>query len=328
MALQITTDWSSPTIVYWDYSMCSQHDLKVGDCIPFGNIDTDNDGITVGGRRILLTAGKLVVTMVFMPLALMDLKENSFGQIIGFLILLVTSLQFVIQFALSDTFSVHNASWWGYDWDDLVGVVMFNFALVIAIPAWLYEREPHVNIATVIQSSTIMSLFLYIGIGILGNMAIPHASDNMLESMMSGSMGTFMQLGASIFAFAIIGLGIPLFSVLARLNLTGSNLCSRRTGNVLAVFFPFAMSWLLYEGPTVTKLLSWGGVLFTGMVAFLLPILLTIHVVGTYDYEGSVDVYFGYFKSKRAEMISLYILLAVTVAALAAAITGNFIGVG
>ena len=88
---------------------------------------------------------------------------------------------------------------------------------------------------------------------------MPNVSENMLESMMSGVFGTAMQLGASIFAFAIVGLGIPLFSVLTRLNLTGSGLCSASTGNIFAVYFPFAVSWLIYGGPAVTALLSWGG---------------------------------------------------------------------
>ena len=37
-------------------------------------------------------------------------------------------------------------SLWGYDWSDLFGVVLFNFSLVVAVPAWLYEREKHVNV--------------------------------------------------------------------------------------------------------------------------------------------------------------------------------------
>jgi hypothetical protein len=50
---------------------------------------------------------------------------------------LVTSIQFIVQFAMSE--KIGKAELWG-NWDDLFGVVLFNFALVIAIPAWLRTR--------------------------------------------------------------------------------------------------------------------------------------------------------------------------------------------
>jgi hypothetical protein len=304
--------------VQWDYTECSNIDVNEVACLPFrtyNDTQKENDAV-------LLSSGDLVTTLIFLPLALMDLKENSFAQVVGFVILILTSVQFVVEFSLSDALSFNNASWWGTSWQDLFGVVVFNFALVIVVPAWLYERDPHVQVPTVIHGSSILSLLLYLLIGILGDLAMPHASENMLESMMSGSMGIAMQLGASIFAFAIIGLGIPLFSVLTRLNLTGSGLVSRRTGNVLAVFFPFAVACVLDGDHAVTDLLSWGGIVFTGMVVFILPLLLAIHVVRTSDAAGSVSVYFGLFEEKPAHLRSLYILLGLTTASIVAALTG------
>lgn len=302
----------------WNYSVCSHDDLVKGDCLPFRD-QADQD-------EILMTAGNLITSLVFLPLALMDLKENAGWQILGFLILLVTSLQFIIQFALADGFDPANATWWGYDWDDLLGVIMFNFALVIAIPAWLYEREAHVDVPMVIYSSSGLSVVLYIAIGLLGNMAMPNVSENMLESMMSGVMGPTLQFGASVFAFAIIGLGTPLFSVLTRLNLTGNGLCTRHVGNLLAVYFPFGMSWILYDSTKITKLLSWGGVIFTGLVAFILPLVLAYHVVQEFDVKGAVPVYGNLNLSKTAELNWLIALLAVTVISIIVAVVGNFIG--
>jgi amino acid permease len=318
-ALQIIhgsdTSWSWNWI-RWDYEGCSQAVLVAGECLPFK--DAAPDGI-------LMTTGSVITTIVFLPLALMDLKENAMCQVLGFLVLIVTSAQFVVQFAASGLNNWSNASLWGHDWDDLFGVVLFNFALVVVIPAWLYEREPHVDVPTVIHSSSIMAVVLYIAVGLLCHLAVPNVSENMLESMMSGVFGTAMQLGASIFAFAIIGLGIPLFSVLTRLNLTANDQCTQRTGNVLAVYLPFAVSWLLYGGKAVTKLLSWGGVIFTGLVTFILPIVLELHVVREFDTAGSISVYFGYFTSKVAQISSLRVLLFLTIASIATAIIGMLI---
>ncbi len=309
-ALLITAQ--GPESLRWNYDMCSEMELASGDCIPFD----DQDGV-------LFTAGNLVVTMVFLPMALVDLKENVLWQIIGFLVLVITSIQFVIQFSLWPELSLDNTSLWGYDWDDLFGVVLFNFALTIAIPAWLYEREPHVDVPTVIYGSSMLSTAMYIALGLLGSLTMPNVSENMLQSMMTGTMGVAMELGASIFAFAIIGLGTPLFSVLTRLNLMGSHTCSRSTANLLSVYLPFAAAWFLNDGTAITKLLSWGGIIFTSLIVFIFPLLLAIHAKQTTAAPGSIDVYCGFVQGHRAELISLWILLFLSISSVSLAIWGN-----
>lgn len=149
------------------------------------------------------------------------------------------------------------------------------------------------------------------------------ASDNMLASMMSGLFGLTMQLGASLFAFMIVGLGIPLFSIWARMNLTGSGLVSYSVGNALGVYLPFGVAWMLYQGRAVTTLLSWGGVVFTSMVAFILPLLLALHTVKEFDTEGVISIYFGHFSSKRAKVNALRVLLGLAVVSVTAALIGN-----
>ena len=76
---------------------------------------------------------------------------------------------------------------------------------------------------TIVFGLSLLSTCHYILIGMLGAMAIPHVSDNMLESMLSGVFGSTIQVGANLFAFMIIRLGLSLFSVLTRMNLTGGD---------------------------------------------------------------------------------------------------------
>ena len=308
-----STFWNVVQFVRWDRSECSTDEVDQGVCLPFAGCD-----------GILLTFGTFITTVLFLPLALLDLKENAWWQVAGLLILLIVSLQFIVQFAMTGL-KPSNLTWWGDDWNDLLGVIIFNFALVIAIPAWLYEREPHVDVPMVINYSSFVVVILYMLIGLLGAMAIPHVADNMLESMMSGAFGTLMSLGASLFAFAIVGLGIPLFSVLTRLNLTGSGLCSLRTGNMLAVYGPFAAAWMLYDGQAITKLLSWGGIIFTSLVAFILPLILSIYVVRTNDTVGSIQVYGSWYRTKKAHLASLYVLFTLACLSIFVAILGNLV---
>ncbi len=326
-------DW-----VQWDYSICSEQMLLDGVCLPF---------LQTSG--IVLTAGYGLTLLIFFPMALMDLKvrldatnylffitrkvfitnvrqkENATWQIIGFLVLLVASVIFVILF-LMEGVHLGNISLWGDSWDTLFGVVLFNFALVIAVPCWLYEKEEHIDVPTIIHGSSILSAVLYLLIGGLGAMTIPHVSPNMLESMMSGVFGIPMQLNASIFAFFIIGLGCPLFSVLTRMNLTGSGLFSRGTANVLAVYLPFFSSWLFYQGDSVTQLLSWGGIIFTSVVAFILPLWIALHTLESSEEQGVIAVYGSFtVSSKATQKRRLLVLMGLSALSIVAAIAGNFV---
>lgn len=134
-----------------------------------------------------------------------------------------------------------------------------------------------------------------------------------------------MQIGSFIFEFMIIGIGIPLFSVFTRMNLTGSGLCSRTVGNLLAVWFPFSISWMFYQGNAVTELLAWGGVLFTSAVAFILPLVLALHTVLEFDAQGAIAIYFGKFTAWKAQRNALIVLLGLAVVSVIVAILGLFL---
>jgi len=111
-------------LVSWDYSGCSEEMLESGECVPF----FDEEGF-------LLTVGYGITLLIFLPMALLDLKENTFMQVIGFIVLVATSSAFIVLFLLQGI-DWSNISLWGTEWGSLLGVILFNFALVIAIPAW------------------------------------------------------------------------------------------------------------------------------------------------------------------------------------------------
>jgi len=303
--------------IRWDFHSCPREVLLEGDCVPFAD---DGD---VGHH---LTIGYVLTVLVFLPMALMDLKENAAWQVLGFVVLLVCSVIFVVIFIL-EGLNTEYISLWGSSWGTLFGVILFNYALVLAVPAWLYEKEPTVDVPKVVNGSAILSTILYVLIGALGAMTMPHASQNMLESMMSGTFGIIMQISASVFAFFIVGLGIPLFCVLKRMNLTGKEMVSRNTANIFAVYLPFAMSWLFYTGDWVTQLLSWGGMVFTTLVAFILPVLIALHTLEITDEPGSVIIYGKWdLTEMSSQAIALKLLLVLSILASIAALVGNVLG--
>ena len=163
---------------------------------------------------------------------------RTLTQIFGFFTLLTTSFYFFSVFS-NGKLSLKHVSWWGHSWSGMVGVILFNFSLVLAIPAWLHSKKPNVSVRQVVHQSTLLSTALYILVGALGALAIPHVNINMLEPMVSGAYGGGLQIMGSFFAFFIIGLDIPLFSVLTRYNLVHSGMCSNQMANLVVVWIPW-----------------------------------------------------------------------------------------
>lgn len=305
----ISVNYNSVRIATYDTNDCPAKHGTVCDPFEF------DDGY-------ILSKGYVICLILFLPLGLLNLKENTIWQIFCFIVTIVTCLQFMFFF-ISRGEHFDNVSMWGESWYSLFGIILFDFTLVTAIPAWLYEKKNDVNATNVIITSTLATSLIYIVLGTLGAIALPNISQNMLSTMMAGHYGNQIQLGAFVFAFVIIGLGIPLFCVLLRLNLIGSGV-NVKTANFFAVYLPWSISWLFYNGAAIEQLLSWGGMLFTSICAFLAPLLLAL-IASNCDREGTIPVWFGYKLSSLQNKIGLSILLALSVGLVILAIVGQLL---
>jgi hypothetical protein len=132
-ALQI-----SPEIKFLEWSENSCKDTGVidqdtlSDCVPFFH-----DG------PLIITLGFVLVTALFLPLGLHNIKETMIVQLISFAFLLIVAVQFNMEFISKDAAAAVPA--FGSDMTHLVGVVLFNFDYVITVPAWLIEKKNEVN---------------------------------------------------------------------------------------------------------------------------------------------------------------------------------------
>ena len=62
----ITAEW-----ITWDYTVCTDGMLRSGECVPFSDV---NDGI-------LFTIGYAITLLVFLPMALSDLKVSAYEEV-------------------------------------------------------------------------------------------------------------------------------------------------------------------------------------------------------------------------------------------------------
>jgi len=121
-------------IVHWDKSQCPPS--EEGSCNPF-NLQEDG--------KLLISLGYAICAIAFLPMGLMDLKENTAFQIFGYVLLLVISAQFIGVFIMRGL-SVDNLSLWGESWSELFGIILFNYTFTTAVPAWISEKNQGVSV--------------------------------------------------------------------------------------------------------------------------------------------------------------------------------------
>lgn len=168
------------------------------------------------------------------------------------------------------------------------------------------------SITSVIWGSSFITVSLYIAIGCFGAISVSHISENMLNTMISGAFGQTTRVTSELFAFFIIGFSIPIFSVVAKLNLTVSGLCSPSTGTLLSVALPWCVSWMFYSGSATSKLLGWGGIIFTGIVAFLAPFVLALNITKKFEMNKQT-ILPKFITTRSSQILFLYILFVLSI---------------
>lgn len=84
---------------------------------------------------LVITLGFVIVTLLFFPLGRGHLQETMIVQFMSFACLVLFMSEFSIEFISKGL--PYEIPWFGTHYSDLIGIVLFNYAFVITIPAWL-----------------------------------------------------------------------------------------------------------------------------------------------------------------------------------------------
>lgn len=193
-----------PTVefVTWSTSLChaAEDDRAIEsgseDCTPFHD-----------AGPLILTLGFVLTTIIFLPLGRGHLKETIAVQIFSFLFMALLLAQFSFEFFYRGW--IVSLPWVGEDVSQLAGVVLFNYAFSITVPAWLCEKHPSVSVNKTIWTSTTLASLLYIFFGAAGASAFQDVSPNMLVLLASSKVMRMTRLCAALFGVTIIGCGVP-----------------------------------------------------------------------------------------------------------------------
>jgi len=231
---------------------------------------------TQGPDAVLITAGYVVVAVLFLPLCFMNLEENITWQKVSFVVLCVLTVEFMVGVCYAGAYDAANLPAWGASVGDLPGLVVTNYAFGITMPSWLCEKAPDVREKRCIWISTILATAMYIMFASVVGSHMPNLPDNILNILGSEKVDWFTRFSSGTFGLFIIGLGIPVFSVLCRYNLVVGGVCGPRAGMFYSSVLPFLISFTMYQGHFILDLLSWSGTLLSSLLNFYGPMVLCL----------------------------------------------------
>ena len=200
-----------------------------------------------GDGTMLITLGFVLTTLLFLPLGRGLLKETIAVQVTAFGVMVVLLTQFTVELVIRG-FPVH-VPLFGTQLSELAGVVLFNYAFIVAVPSWLAEKEAHVSVNAILWSSSLVASLCYVLFGIMASMSFQEIGVNALVMLTStkvllshythGSLphsppphGSIDQvhyltrISAGLFGIMTIGSGVPVFSVIIRMALVRNRICS------------------------------------------------------------------------------------------------------
>ena len=249
----------SPSIefVSWSDSSCDSS----SNCTPFSY-----------HGPFIISLGYILTTALLYPFGTGHLKETISFQIFAFFFMVVVVGLFFKEFIISGL--SYQVPLVGDKAGQLVGVILFNYAFSITVPAWLNEKKSHVSVNTTIWGSSAALTLMYILFGILGAMAYGTPPADMLSILGSSASDAFTRLCATMFGTITIGCGVPIFCVLMKNTLYAGGTCSANASFFWGAIFPYLVSFLMYQGSFMMNVLSWTGLIVNGAVAFALPLVI------------------------------------------------------
>jgi len=231
-----------------------------------------------GVNQSMVSVGFLVAMVICVALGLMDLTSNSLPQYISFALLacfVVFSGLHISPLAI-ESMDLNQSytgmtSWFGNDPASIIGVAVFNYSIVIAIPSLLADTRTGVNFGGA-TSGAIWGVFtLYAFIGCIGAIVYAGITDNVIEPMLQAK--TFHGTVASFaFVWAIIP-PLPIYTILISRNLeqvSGRPVLSK----FLGVFVPWLLALFLYMSEAFGSFLVWTSILVLGFTNYTIPLLI------------------------------------------------------
>ena len=234
-------------------------DPVVGDITPFGS------------TMYLVPLGWFVTAALVFPLSLCNLDDNVKVQKGAFFSVIIILLIWIGIF-ISRGLDASYVPAVGGSMTNIMGTVIFNYALISSLPSWVNEKKKDVSIVWSLCIAMPMATSMFICLGFFGGLAFPPWTDS--ETILDKVLTLNMQIANItfyIFPVVVNLTSIPVFSIMQRYNLVEQKICSPLVANFLAVVLPWIVVIPLYTGSGYQNLVNYAGIILNSSVNFVFP---------------------------------------------------------
>ena len=217
-----------------------------------------------------------------MPLGFIDLDDNDAVQKGGWLAMM--TIVFVwCGISVTQPDGLVHVTHFGGKYDQLMGTILFNFAIVYTIPSWVNEKRPSVPIIKALGWSMAGATALFVLLGYCGGAGFPKPQNNQTLMNQVYNLGTkISQITFYLFPACVNLTTIPVNSIMQRYNLKEAGVCGAKQAAFWGVVSPWLIAIPLYTGSGYQTLVTWSGLVLISTVNFIFPPIMYILAIRKY----------------------------------------------
>jgi amino acid permease len=238
-----------------------------------------------GADIVILSVGVVAIAALCIPIGYLNLDDNMNIQM-GATFAMVTILGIWLVFFSTLGLDAANMPAFGTDYSKVLGIVVFNYCFVTAVPSWINEKSPSVSIPRSIVLALSGSTLIFVSLGAFGALAyasFPDSTDVLDKLNQSGN--TLMRVTYFLFPFVVNLTTIPIVSIVIKYNFLSNQVVSKPVANFIAVILPWLIAIPLYTGAGFNTIITWTGAFVSGIVNFIVPMYMYVLAIRKYCNE-------------------------------------------
>ena len=251
--------------------------------------DSTNNVDPFGADIVILSIGVVAIAALCIPVGYLNLDDNMNIQV-GATLAMVAILGIWFVFFSTLGLDAVNMPAFGADYSKILGIVVFNYCFVTAVPSWINEKAPSVSIPRSIAQALTGATLIFVSLGALGALAyasFPDSTDVLDKLNQSGN--TLMRVTYFVFPVVVNLTSIPIFSIVIKYNFLSNQVVSKPVASFIAVVLPWLLTIPFYTGAGFNTIVTWTGVFVSGIVNFIVPMYMYVLAIRKYGNER------GYF---------------------------------
>merc|ERR1712166_1414831 len=169
----------------------------------------------------------------------------------------------------------------------VLGVVIFNFSFITAVPCVMSIAHHKVSMKQVVVYAVCTMCFLYILMGILGSMAFDRPDADVMASLLRPEAPVITKLAVFGFTHSIVPC-IPVYCLLLQQEFKQNLRLSDRAAFVASSVAPWVAACWFYNGDgCFDTLVRWAALLVNGFVNLVMPLALWLQCFAP---QGQPDI--------------------------------------